>query len=130
MTLTMFIMDDPTALADRGEFDVGDADQVEAEVDVLLSMLEPEFWEGEWTSSGLDTQAGRRLVVDALTQFRRNVLRKRPWSQQVGARGRRIDTGRLEDAAGGRPAWPTHCLRQLLVRARDTPGLGGCRRGR
>jgi len=80
VTLTMFIMDDLTALADRGEFDVGDADQVEAEVDVLLSMLEPEFWEGEWTSSGLDTQAGRRLVVDALTEFRRNVLRKRPWS--------------------------------------------------
>ena len=83
VTLTMFIIDDLTPLADRGRLDLSDPDAVDKEIEDILSSLEPMFWTSEWMSKSLDTSGGRQIVVDALVQVRRNVLRHRPWDADV-----------------------------------------------
>jgi DGQHR domain-containing protein len=83
VTLTTFVIDDLTPLVDRGTIDIADPDVVRDEVSKILASLTPEFWTSEWTSSSLDTSAGRQLVVDALTQIRRNNRRDLPWYADV-----------------------------------------------
>lgn len=83
VTLTSFIVDDLTPLADRGSIDLADPDVVAEEVRLILDDLTPAFWTSEWTAKSLDTSAGRKLVVDALTQVRRNRRRGNPWYADV-----------------------------------------------
>lgn len=83
VTLTTFVVDDLTPLADRGSIDLADPDEVAAEVRQILDDLTPAFWTSEWTAKSLDTSAGRKLVVDALTQVRRNRRRGNPWYADV-----------------------------------------------
>ena len=83
VTLTTFIIDDLTPLADRGSIDLADPDAVVDEVRQILDDLTPAFWTSEWTAKSLDTSAGRKLVVDALTQVRRNCRRGNPWYADV-----------------------------------------------
>jgi DGQHR domain-containing protein len=83
VTLTTFVIDDLTPLADRGSIDLSDPTAVEAEVGNILASLTPSFWTSEWTAKSLDTSAGRKLVVDALTQVRRNTRRGNPWYVDV-----------------------------------------------
>ena len=75
VTLTTFVIDDLTPLADRGSIDLSDPAAVDVEVRDILTYLTPAFWTSEWTAKSLDTSAGRRLVIDALTQVRRNTRR-------------------------------------------------------
>lgn len=83
VTLTTFVVDDLTPLADRGSIDLADPDVVKAEVDQILEDLTPNFWTSEWAAKSLDTSAGRKLVVDALTQVRRNRRRDNAWYADV-----------------------------------------------
>ena len=83
VTLTAFVIDDLTPLVDRGDVDIDDPDVVRGEVSKILSSLSPEFWRSEWTARSLDTSAGRQLVVDALTQIRRNNRRNLAWYADV-----------------------------------------------
>jgi DGQHR domain-containing protein len=83
VTLTTFVIDDLTPLADRGSIDLSDPDAVKDEVHNILDNLTPAFWTSEWAAKSLDTSAGRRLVIDALTQVRRNVRRGNPWYADV-----------------------------------------------
>lgn len=83
VTLTTFVVDDLTPLADRGTIDLADPDAVAVEVRQILDDLTPVFWTSEWTAKSLDTSAGRKLVVDALTQVRRNRRRGIPWYADV-----------------------------------------------
>jgi hypothetical protein len=83
VTLTTFVIDDLTPLADRGSIDLSDPDALKVEVSNILDNLTPAFWTSEWTAKSLDTSAGRRLVIDALTQVRRNVRRGNPWYAAV-----------------------------------------------
>lgn len=94
VTLTTFIIDDLTPLADRGNIDLADPDAVADEVQRVLQSLTPAFWSSEWTAKSLDTSAGRKLVVDALTQVRRNNRRDSPWYADVDL----IDTPDPEDS--------------------------------
>jgi DGQHR domain-containing protein len=83
VTLTTFIIDDLTPLVDRGDIDIGNPDVVRDEVTEMLASLTPSFWTSEWTAKSLDTSAGRQLVIDALTQIRRNTRRDLPWYSDV-----------------------------------------------
>lgn len=83
VTMTQFLVDDITPLIDRNSIDPTDPGSVSAEVNQILENMDPQFWASEWTESGLDTTAGRRLVVDALTKMRRNVARRALWSEDV-----------------------------------------------
>lgn len=84
VTLTQFLVDDLAPLVDREMVFPSDPDSVTAEVkDRILTSLDPGFWSSDWTESSLDTTAGRRIVVDALTKMRRNVVAGRPWSDDI-----------------------------------------------
>lgn len=83
VTMTQFLVDDMTPLIDRDSIDPTDPDNITEEVNKILDHMDPQFWSSEWTESGLDTTAGRRIVVDALTRMRRNVARRLPWSEGV-----------------------------------------------
>lgn len=83
VTLTTFIIEDLVPLADRGQVQLDDPDDVFGEVDSVLASLTPAFWESEWTAKGLDTSAGKRMVVDALVQIRRNIRRDANWYEDV-----------------------------------------------
>lgn len=87
VTLTTFVIDDLTPLADRGTIDLSNPDAVGNEVRSILNSLTPAFWTSEWTAKSLDTSAGRKLVVDALTQVRRNILRGNSWYADVALIG-------------------------------------------
>jgi DGQHR domain-containing protein len=81
--LTTFIIEDLTPLADRGDLDLSNPDDVKVEIQAVLGSLAPQFWTSEWTAKSLDTQAGRQMVVEALRQVRRNVRREAPWYTDV-----------------------------------------------
>jgi hypothetical protein len=49
----------------------------------ILGNLTSAFWTSEWTAKSLDTSAGRRFVIDALTQVRRNIRRGNAWYADV-----------------------------------------------
>lgn len=83
VTLTTFVIDDLTPLADRGAIDLSDPTVVDVEIRKILGSLTPAFWTSEWAAKSLDTSAGRQLVVDALIQVRRNVRRGVPWHADV-----------------------------------------------
>lgn len=94
VTMTMFVIDDLIPLADRDGIDLANPDEVRREVDEnILSYLNPEFWEREWSAKSLDTSAGRKLVVDALTSVRRNMRRKAPWDADVSLVGNAEEDG-------------------------------------
>lgn len=94
VTMTMFVIDDLIPLADREGINLADPDQVRQEVDGnILSYLNPEFWEREWSAKSLDTSAGRKLVVDALAAVRRNIRRRVPWDTEVSLVGVADDDG-------------------------------------
>ncbi|WP_164709805.1 DGQHR domain-containing protein [Euzebya pacifica] len=83
VAMTMFMVDDLTPLIDRGEVDAGDPDSVYGETRKVLESLTPEFWAAEWDLKGLDTQAGRQVIVEALQKTRRNLRRDLPWETEV-----------------------------------------------
>lgn len=84
VTMTQFLIDDMTPLIDRNSIDPTDPDSVSAEVNRILDNMDPQFWLSEWTDSSLDTTAGRKIVVEALTRMRRNMSRGMQWSEEVG----------------------------------------------
>jgi hypothetical protein len=83
VTLTTFVIDDLTPLADRGAIDLSDPTVVYEEIRKILRSLTPAFWTSEWAAKSLDTSAGRQLVVDALIQVRRNIRREVPWYADI-----------------------------------------------
>ena len=56
---------------------------VEQAVKSEMRFLSEEFWEVEWTSKGLDTQAGRAILVDSILQISRNMKAGIPWFADV-----------------------------------------------
>ena len=72
VSLTMFVMNDLGPLIDRGDLDIGDDAALGAQLNKALENLDPDFWRRDWEAKSLDTAAGRQIVVDALSQVRRN----------------------------------------------------------
>lgn len=85
-----------SAAFDWGELDMTDAEAVGRKVNQLLDLQEERFWTVDWTSKSLDTQAGREIVVKALSLVARNKRARIPWYEDVDL----IDVNQIERAAG------------------------------
>ncbi|MDA1229493.1 MAG: DGQHR domain-containing protein [Planctomycetota bacterium] len=83
--MTQYLTDSIISSYDLGELDVTDTDAVGSRVRHLIGMQRHEFWQGDWTSAGYDTQAGRRIIVESLVQIARNVRQKLGWKTDVKA---------------------------------------------
>jgi DGQHR domain-containing protein len=83
VALTTFVIEDLVPLADRDKIDLSDPTEVEAEVRQIFANIDQRFWTSEWTQKSLDTSAGRRIVIDALQQVRRNSMRSAAWTTDV-----------------------------------------------
>ena len=84
VTFTTFVIEDIVPVADRGNVDLSDPDQVRHEITSnILNHLNPEFWKREWISKSLDTSSGRQMVVDEIRVMRRNLLRGASWDADL-----------------------------------------------
>ena len=81
--MTQFVTNSVVSSYDLGEMDVTDVEQVSDRTQQILGLQSPELWIADWSSAGYDTQAGRKLVLDALVQVARNVRAKRQWRSDV-----------------------------------------------
>lgn len=83
--LTQFFVDNLLRQFDWGGLDIFDLSKVEAETKRILAVLEPQFWHSgtEWTAKGLDTPAGRAILLGALDQMVRNARQKVPWYTEI-----------------------------------------------
>lgn len=79
VAMTQFLLDDVTPLVDRDRLNAANPDEVASEIKDILADLSPDFWESEWTMTGLDTAAGRQVIVESLQRVRRNRRRDEPW---------------------------------------------------
>lgn len=70
---------------DWSELDIFDPELVDTEVKNIAAKLQSEFWEPsvEWVAKGLDTQAGKKMFLDALTQMVRNSREGMPWYRAI-----------------------------------------------
>lgn len=62
----------------------------------LLAFQEEQFWRVGWTSSSLDTRAGRDLVLEALSLVARNKRAAIPWYEGIQL----IDVNQIEALPG------------------------------
>lgn len=58
-----------------------DLDQVREHVEKVLERQSYEFWTAPWSSSGLDTEAGRSLVLKDLKRAANNHRNGKPWHE-------------------------------------------------
>ena len=84
MTSNVIRQKDTLAALDAGyQLNLTDPEHVSKAVRAELRFLTEKFFEVTWTSKGLDTQAGRALLVDALLQISRNNKASLPWYDDV-----------------------------------------------
>ena len=79
--LTAYICDSLEKMRLFGDFDLEltDPDVLKGEVVKVLKMIEPDFFEVEWTTTGLDTRAGQELLRGDLRQMSSNLRGEKPW---------------------------------------------------
>lgn len=79
--LTAYICDslEKMRLFSDSDFQLTDPDVLKREVVKVLKMIEPDFFEVEWTTTGLDTRAGQELLSGDLRQMSSNLRGGRPW---------------------------------------------------
>ena len=87
-----YLTDSLVSAYDWGDLDIADPDAVRKRVNQLLAFQEEQFWTVGWTTTSLDTQAGRALVLEALSLVARNKRATMPWYEEVGL----IDVNQLE----------------------------------
>jgi DGQHR domain-containing protein len=81
--MTQFLTNIVANYHSMGELDVTNLDEITKRVKKVLSLQQKDLWTESWASAGYDTQAGRKLVLDALVQISRNLSSRRPWSTDV-----------------------------------------------
>lgn len=84
----------------RDQVDPGDPDKVRAVTKDVLATLDPQFFEGEWTSTSYDTRAGRDLVMADLETLSFNVSNNEPWHEGLKVINRAWLQERLAQAGG------------------------------
>jgi DGQHR domain-containing protein len=84
--LTQFFIDNLLRQYDWNGLNIFDQEKVQPEINKVIAVLSQEFWSAstEWTAKGLDTQAGRKLLLDALEQMVRNSRQQEPWHSDIG----------------------------------------------
>jgi DGQHR domain-containing protein len=82
---TQFFMDNLLRKYDWNELDIYDTDKVESEIHNIVEKLNSQFWEQstEWIVKGLDTQAGKKILLEALAQIVRNTRQESPWYADI-----------------------------------------------
>ncbi|MBW4504762.1 MAG: hypothetical protein KME57_35755, partial [Scytonema hyalinum WJT4-NPBG1] len=63
------------------DVDYSDPEFLAQKTSQILKRLEPNFFEVEWTTTGLDTRAGQELLIEDLKQMTSNIRNKRTWYQ-------------------------------------------------
>jgi DGQHR domain-containing protein len=83
--LTQFIVQNLLRAYDWASLNIFDPKAVEEETKRIVSALNPLFWdaETEWTAKGLDSPAGRKILLDALEQMVRNERQKLAWDNDI-----------------------------------------------
>ncbi len=81
--LTMYLTESLAKAYEWGEVELTDPTQVANRTAVLLTNQEKGFWTAGWKDGGLDTAAGRRLVVEDLTRIARNRRAGLPWFEEL-----------------------------------------------
>jgi DGQHR domain-containing protein len=85
--LTQYVVNLLLSRYDWGDLDLFEPSSVDAEIKRIVAGLDQNFWNSdvtEWTAKGLDTQAGRKMLLDALDQMVRNIRRGEAWSNDIG----------------------------------------------
>jgi hypothetical protein len=91
--MSAYLTDALVSAYDWGELDISDPDAVRGRVNRLLAFQEEQFWTVGWTSSSLDTRAGRDLVLAALSLVARNKRAGVPWYEGIQL----IDVNQIEN---------------------------------
>jgi DGQHR domain-containing protein len=83
--LSQFLINNLLRQFDWSGLDIFDPTEVQKEFDKMISVLCPDFWlpSTEWTAKGLDTQAGRKMLLEALEQMVRNARQQEPWYTEI-----------------------------------------------
>ncbi len=82
--LTQFIAEDLVFEYDKDQLRITDFAAVSESINRILKCLNPKLWKAKWVNKSLDTATGRGLLLDSLTQIRRNINADRPWYSDVG----------------------------------------------
>jgi DGQHR domain-containing protein len=79
--LSQFLINHWLRQFDWSGLDIFDPAEVQKELEKMVNVLSPDFWlpSTEWTAKGLDTQAGRKLLLESLEQMVRNARQQEPW---------------------------------------------------
>jgi hypothetical protein len=81
--LTQYLVDNIAFEYDNDSLDVTNFDKVSELVERITDAINPKFWEVKWSAKGLDTAAGRNMLIESLTQIRRNINADRLWYENV-----------------------------------------------
>ena len=81
--LTQYLTDSLAKVYEWGEVELTDPVQVGEKARLLLRNQERRFWQAGWKDGGLDTAAGRQLVVEDLTRIARNRRAGLPWFEEL-----------------------------------------------
>lgn len=81
--LTQYLTDSLAKAYEWGEVDLTNLDQIVKRTAFLLTNQERSFWTLGWKEGGLDTLAGRQLVIDDLTRIARNRRGGLPWHEEL-----------------------------------------------
>ena len=91
--MSAYLTDALVAAYDWVKLDISDPGAVTNAVKELLSFQEEKFWSTGWTSTSLDTKAGRDIVLESLSLVARNKRATIPWYEDVAI----IDVNQLDD---------------------------------
>lgn len=81
--LTQFLVDNIIYEYDNDALDVTNFDKVAECVERIADCISPKLWDAKWSAKSLDTAAGRNLLIESLTQIRRNTNAGRSWYENV-----------------------------------------------
>ncbi len=93
--MSAYLTDALVSAYDWGDLDIADPDALRKRVNQLLAFQEEQFWTVGWTTTSLDTRAGRDLVLEALSLVARNKRANMPWYEEVSL----IDVNQVEHLA-------------------------------
>jgi DGQHR domain-containing protein len=79
--LTAYICDslEKIRIFSDSDLQLTDPDVLKGEVVKVLKMIEPDFFDVEWTTTGLDTRAGQELLRGDMRQMSSNLRGGKPW---------------------------------------------------
>lgn len=87
--LTQYLTDSLARKYEWREVDLVDPEQVKQQARMLLqNSLIPDFWSQPWKEGGLDTNAGRQLIVEDLTRIALNRRADLQWFENLVTVGR------------------------------------------